>query len=429
MFRLLVVGLLAGACSMSAVLGADPLTALDSPGGPTSRYPSLLVTASGDRYLTWSERAHPESDTWLVLVSSWIDGTWTDPVEITRRRDLFINWADFPAIGASSDSALLVAHWLQKVDEAPYAYHIMFSRSVDRGRTWSSPKRLHDDDSPTEHGFVSYAEEGAGRIRAFWLDGQAMAGADGHDDPQQHGHGHGAMSLRTAVIERDGISDRQTLDEQVCECCGTAATMVGECPLVVYRDRSPDEIRDISIGRWTEDEWRMATPIADDGWRIPGCPVNGPAVAAAGEAVAVAWFTEADQTPRVRFAWSFDGGLNFEPSIVIDSPDSDGHPIGRVDVEIDPTTGDALVLWLDQDRSAPIAADYGAQPAALRMRRVGREGQLGVTTRLATTMGGRASGFPRAARAEDKLLLAWTEIPTDQETRVRVAEILISDIP
>ena len=33
------------------------------------------------------------------------------------------------------------------------------------------------------------------------------------------------------------------------------------------------------------------TAVYNDGWKIAACPVNGPAVAANGKRVALAWFT------------------------------------------------------------------------------------------------------------------------------------------
>jgi hypothetical protein len=84
-------------------------------------------------------------------------------------------------------------------------------------------------------------------------------------------------------------------------------------------------------------------PLAHDGWEVNGCPVNGPAVAAAGPQVAAAWFTAANETSRVNVAFSADSGATFGPPIVVD----DGRPLGRVDVVL-LDQGRALVSWLEQ---------------------------------------------------------------------------------
>ena len=48
-------------------------------------------------------------------------------------------------------------------------------------------------------------------------------------------------------------------------------------PVAVYRDRSPEEIRDISVVRLVDGVWTEPAPVHADNWMIEGCPVNGPA--------------------------------------------------------------------------------------------------------------------------------------------------------
>jgi hypothetical protein len=61
-----------------------------------------------------------------------------------------------------------------------------------------------------------------------------------------------------------------------------------------------------------------------DGWKIDYCPVNGPAAGAIGDTVAVAWFTGAQDTSRVRVAFSTDAGATFSAPVRAD----DGLPAG-----------------------------------------------------------------------------------------------------
>jgi len=76
---------------------------------------------------------------------------------------------------------------------------------------------------------------------------------------------------------------------------------------------------------------------------MPACPVNGPAVAASGQIVAVAWYTGAVEGGAVRIARSRDGGSTFGAPLRVD----DGTPVGRVDLAlVDDTT--ALVSWLER---------------------------------------------------------------------------------
>ena len=53
--------------------------------------------------------------------------------------------------------------------------------------------------------------------------------------------------------------------------------------------------------------------------------MNGPAIAARGERVGVAWFTAPGGAPHVRFAWSADGGASFAPALELDGVGSFGQ--------------------------------------------------------------------------------------------------------
>jgi hypothetical protein len=163
----------------------------------------------------------------------------------------------------------------------------------------------------------------------------------------------------------------------------------------VYRDRSEaeKEIRDISVVRLKGDKWSAPRPVFQDGWELNGCPVNGPAVAAAGRRVVVAWFTGADKTSRVKVAFSNDAGETFGQPIAVD----DGNPAGRVDVLL-LNDGGAMVCWLEK------SPDGGA----VRVRRVKPDGQLDEAITVTPSGTARSNGFPQMARAGDALVFAWT---------------------
>jgi hypothetical protein len=134
---------------------------------------------------------------------------------------------------------------------------------------------------------------------------------------------------------------------------------------VVYRDRSEEEVRDISIVRLKNGRWSEPQPLSKDGWEIQGCPVNGPAISSAGQNVAVAWFTAAHDQPRIYAALSSDGGATFGPQILV----GDGNPLGRVDIIANPS-GNALVSWVERAPSgaqvrARIAGPDGAKAPAI----------------------------------------------------------------
>jgi hypothetical protein len=301
------------------------------------------------------------------------------------------------------EDGTLAAHWLAKTGPDTYAYGIYISLSLDGGATWSDPVIPHRDGTPAEHGFVSFVPHSRDRIGITWLDGREMAGSE-------HGHGGGgAMTLRYASIDRDGnLGDEALLDSKVCDCCQTDAVRTKDGSIVVaYRDRSDEEIRDMSVVRRENGGWSPPSPIHEDGWKINGCPVNGPALDSRRGMTVAAWFTvDAQDTAHVRVAFSNDGGRTFDPPVRVD----DGNPHGRVDVAL-LKNGSALVTWLEQADSTR---------AEIRVRRVTVDGRIGPSTAVAETSPSRASGFPRMAVWKDEVFLAWTEVGEPSQVRTAV---------
>jgi hypothetical protein len=387
------------------------LTSLDPPAGPGAMAPRL-APGPGGPHLTWLEpigeaelgAAHKHRLLLARLQGEGGAGQWSAPVELARGEGFFANWADLPGVAASESQ--VVGHWLEKLGEATYAYGVQLTHWRDDGSTWEPTGLLHDDDSPQEHGFVSWVALPDGSLRAFWLDGREMGGEEGataghggHD-----GHGGGPMQLRTTRVV-DGVPEpSELLDPKICECCPTGAAMTSRGPLVVYRGRSDQEIRDIRIVRAEGESWSAPSLVHADGWEIHGCPVNGPAVAAEGDRVAVAWFTGAEGRARVLLAFSEDAGESFGEPLKIDGQ----SPLGRVDVAM-AADGGALVSWMAS----------GEDGAELRLRHAAPDGSLGPPGLVTATTAQRSAGIPRMLRYGDALLFVWVE--DAQPSRLRAA--------
>jgi len=289
-------------------------------------------------------------------------------------------------------------HWLQRQPGGKYSYGVRVSQSTDGGASWSDPKQLHDDQGAGEHGFVSFFAADGDSVEAIWLDGRATGG-EGHE-------GHGSMQLGNGRIAADGgITPSVMVDDRICDCCQTSAAVTARGPVVVYRDRSAEEIRDIAIVRRVNGKWTEPTRVHADDWHIEGCPVNGPSVVADGDNVAVAWFTGARDTAKVNIAFSKDAGATFSAPVRVD----DGQPAGRVDVEFD-GDGRAMVTWLER---------VGQEGAEVRLRAIAPDGMRGDVMVVANSAAARSSGFPRMVRSGDELIFAWTQ-PGDT-ARVRMA--------
>ena len=380
-------------------------TLIPVPAGFGSAEPNLATGPNGAVVLSWLE---PIGEEVALRYSVFADDRWSDAKTIAQGANWFVNWADFPSVVPISGN-LWAAHWLVRSSQGTYSYDISIAISQDAGETWGRPITPHTDGTRTEHGFVSLFPW-QNSIGAVWLDGRNMTPGI-HD---AHGSSAAGMTLRSAVIAPTGeLTAEHLVDELVCDCCQTDVALTENGPVAVYRDRTSAEIRDIYVARQQNQIWAPGRPVAEDRWEISGCPVNGPAITAAGNRVGVAWFTAAQGHSRVRLAQSDDGGSTFSPALDIDAK----HALGRVDIAT-LSDGKMAVSWL---RS--VTASQGE----FVVRLVSEDGTLGPVHVIASTSTSRPSGFPQMVRSGENLLLAWTHIAED-ESSSRTARVSLASL-
>ncbi|MBS1977881.1 MAG: exo-alpha-sialidase [Bacteroidetes bacterium] len=364
------------------------------PSGNSSAEP-FLFSDSNTVYLSWIEK----NDSGTAFKMSRLENSkWSEPATIATGNTWFVNWADYPMLASKGQN--MIAHFLDKSSKGKYAYDVKLTFSDNGGESWRTPGVLNDDGKEAEHGFVTllpYKEN----FFVTWLDGRntAMEGIEGMDHHEGH---HGAMSLRAAIIDYSGKNIKEwELDNKTCDCCQTSAAITPEGPVVVYRDRSDDEIRDMSIVRLVNGEWTTPKAIHNDNWKIAGCPVNGPRATSKGNTLAIAWFSAATDTARVDVIFSNDGGESFGQPIRID----EGNAIGRVDIDvIDENT--ALVTWME-----------GGE---IKLAKVTSAGLKEPSVTLANSSDARTSGFPQLTIAGGRAIAAWTD---DKEKTIKTVSI------
>ena len=370
-----------------------PLVMIDSPAKANSSLPRLFTNDEGETYLSWVEKKEDKNT--MLFYTRWENGHWGESNVISQGKDWFVNWADFPSIVASGDQ--MSAHWLQKSDLGTYDYDVKLSFSQDKGGQWSAPINAHKDQVAAEHGFVSMLPLDGGRTFATWLDGRNTKKEEAPN----------AMTLRAGIFGANGSTlNEWELDDRVCDCCQTSAAMTDQGLVVVYRDRTENEIRDMSIVRLVDGEWTEPMPVAIELWKMPGCPVNGPSISAQGDQLAAAWFTAKGGFAQVKLGFSADAGASFGQPIVV----SEGSTNGRVGIDHLPN-GDVVVSWMDtKDKTALIMA-----------ARYDHRGSLLNKMQVAETAAERASGFPVITCRGNIVLIAWTE--TGEESQVKTASI------
>ncbi|MEJ7674473.1 MAG: hypothetical protein WKF59_17695 [Chitinophagaceae bacterium] len=193
------------------------------------------------------------------------------------------------------------------------------------------------------------------------------------------------------------------MTRRVCDCCQTSAALTANGPVVVYRDRSDEELRDISIVRFVNGKWTEPKTIFPDQWKIAGCPVNGPRASAQGNNLAIAWFSSPDKKSQVNIIFSDDGGASFNKPIRIDEENA----VGRVDV-----------VMLDE-KSAMVSWMEGA---VIKAARINKDGTKDSSIIIASSSESRSSGFPQMTKSDNNLIFAWTD---DKDKTIKVAKLAL----
>jgi hypothetical protein len=272
----------------------------------------------------------------------------------------------------------------------PEAYNLKLAWSAD-GRTWSAPVAPHRDKTVSQHGFATLFPIADGGLGLVWLDGRTTHGDEGD------------MQLRAAMFDKSHkqLSDT-ALDSRVCECCPTSVALAADGPIAAYRNRSAGEIRDIYVTRLASGRWTMPVNIHRDNFKIEGCPVNGPSIAAQGREVAIAWFTAPNDKNRSYLAFSHDSGRTFTAPIQADDVES----LGRVGIALR-KDGSAIVGWVES----------ATQMSKFEIRRVQPDGMRSPAVVVGNLSGTR---YPRLALVRDEVVLAWTE-SEGESSRVKTA--------
>ncbi len=121
--------------------------------------------------------------------------------------------------------------------------------------------------------------------------------------------------LRVTAMTRRRVAQKTTYPRQV---------------VLLARGKTDDKIRDISIAMRSHTEWGSPKTLHADGWKIDGCPVNGPAIVVSGSKGLVFWPTLVNEQMTLRYV------LAESPAALLGDPpmhelQPPAAPSGRVD--------------------------------------------------------------------------------------------------
>jgi hypothetical protein len=286
----------------------------------------------------------------------------------------------------------VLVSWTRK-GEALYTGDIRFARSVDGGRTFSTPVTINDDGLAIGHRFDSLGVAPDGTVWLAWIDKRDLERAT------KLGEVYAGAAIYTATSTDGGatFSANRRVSDHSCECCRIGMAFEADAtPVLFWRHVLPGGIRDHVVVRLALGEAPVSPArVGQENWAIDACPHHGGALAiSAAQRYHFAWFTGAESTGEALFyAHSDDRGATTSTPVRLDREDLAGHPSlaiagGRVWL--------AWKEWRDDNSTVVMLKDSGD------------DGTTWSTAReIATAPGNSDRPFLITHRAD--VVLSWTD--------------------
>ena len=187
---------------------------------------------------------------------------------------------------------------------------LRFARSLSWGESFEKPIAITDKAGKSFSGYPSIGVAPNRDVYAVWIDTRDQVGDS--DDSY-------AVYLAKSTDRGASFQKNVRVAGKICPCCRPTLSFGphGEV-MVFWRHIYPGPIHDMTVAVSTDGGNTFSEPkrVAEDNWKIDGCPDSGPAVARVGNRVYVAWLTEASpEISGVRLSWSDDGGKAWAPAV------------------------------------------------------------------------------------------------------------------
>lgn len=193
---------------------------------------------------------------------------------------------------------------------------IRFSKSIDKGNTFSLPITINDNRDMISHRFDTLGINKNGDVYISWLDKRDMQRAVKSGEKYNGAAAYFSVSLD----EGNNFSPNVKLADNSCECCRMTMDFdQRDFPVIAWRHIYGDNIRDHSIVSFDNRlKPRIPDRLSNDNWMIDGCPHHGPSLSISDSNIYHAvWFNDAKQRHGVFYANSHDAGKSFSQPVEV----------------------------------------------------------------------------------------------------------------
>ena len=290
-----------------------------------------IAHKNGITYAAWIQAGLSANGNIAFATRGAGEAQFATPVLLTTSAKVNATLQRGPEFVVTPDGTIHVV-WMEEVD-------IHYSRSVDRGRTWSAPVDISRDDHRATQDFPSIAADSLGVLYVIWVDNRDLIDGKSSNDHivMTRSSDNGATWDLPRKVENNPGGEGGS-----CECCRTSIAAAGDGHVFIAYRSNISNRRDIFAARSLNGGAIFETSIAlqSKPWHLMSCPATGPLVAVdAEEGMHVVYRTGGfdgksavfynrlrlnDQAPSAEFALGPLGDAANYPAIALSS---DGAPV------------------------------------------------------------------------------------------------------
>jgi hypothetical protein len=253
-------------------------------------------------------------------------------------------------------------------------------------------------------GFATLAVAPNGDVYAAWLDGR---------DNTSSSTGTFDVYLARSTDRGATFHNNVKVATLACPCCRPSVAVAANGTVyVAYRHVYSDNERDIAVATSTDHGEHFGAPVrvANDRWKLFGCPESGPVAATQGSKLIVAWYTATGEQPGIRVAASSDGGQTFSKEISVSKGiENANHPYLSM-------ADNGTIALVFSGRQATKGGDWNSlTPYALR---IDTNGHVSATTHVPADASGER--YPTTSLSPDgDIYVAWSGADAVSATLIR----------
>jgi hypothetical protein len=347
-------------------------------------YPQLGVRASGDLFLLRLK----DRNLWLQTSSDGGD-SFDEGLRVNDGGEVAAHAENTPQMVVRS---MREFYALWTAEDGHDQSSLRLATSTNWGKSFSKSIPV-DPSSTASQSFYTLAVGPDGAVYAAWLDGR---------DRGQGKSGSSALYVAKSTNRGQSFEKSVRVALNVCPCCRPSIAFTDAKTMHIgWRGVIHDGVRDVFVSASTDGGGSFGAPtrVAEDNWRIDGCPHSGPSLATIGGKLFAAWRTVNGDRGRVYIASSGDNGAHFSAKVEADANLQDANHPQLLALE-------GSVGLVFQAREASDQNEWGKLD--VYFRQIDQDGSLSQPQRLGHAVG--SGTYPTLLfERPDHLFVAWTE--------------------